>query len=78
MAKQHTPLLILGLKDLDSGLGAYPYESLKKWISLSNYISHDLVTRYVYYNIEQRTLEDLNLMSECMDVYVGCSQRQGR
>lgn len=34
-----------GLRDLDQGLGAYPYDTLKKWISLSNHISQDLVTR---------------------------------
>ncbi|CAI8012816.1 Protein AAR2 homolog [Geodia barretti] len=34
-----------GLKDLDQGLGPYPYDTLKKWVSLSNHISQDLVTR---------------------------------
>ena len=34
-----------GLKDLDRSLGAYPYDSLKKWVSLTNHISGELVAR---------------------------------
>ena len=36
---------VAGLKDLDRSLGAYPYDSLKKWVSLTNHISEDLVAR---------------------------------
>ena len=36
-----------GLKELDSGLGAYPYDSLKKWTSLTSHIEEPLVRRYV-------------------------------
>lgn len=36
-----------GLRDLDSNLGPYPYDSLKKWISLTNHISEALVLRYI-------------------------------
>ena len=39
----HT-ILFLGLMDLDSSLGAYPYESLKKWVSLSNYVTEEIVS----------------------------------
>lgn len=33
------------LKELDPFLGAYPYEHFKKWVSLTNQITHDLVLR---------------------------------
>lgn len=36
---------VAGLKDLDRSLGAYPYDSLKKWVSLTNHITEDLVAR---------------------------------
>ena len=39
-------VLIAGLRDLDSNLGAYPYESLKRWVSLTNHVSETLVARY--------------------------------
>lgn len=35
-----------GLRDLDSNLGPYPYESLKRWVSLTNHVSENLVSRY--------------------------------
>ncbi|XP_064402615.1 protein AAR2 homolog [Halichondria panicea] len=35
--------LRISLMDLDSSLGAYPYESLKKWVSLSNYVTEEIV-----------------------------------
>ena len=38
--------LYKGLKDLDSSLGAYPYDTLKKWVSLSNFVSKDLASRF--------------------------------
>lgn len=34
-----------GLKELDSNLGAYPYDSLKKWTSLTSHIEEPLVRR---------------------------------
>nr|CAG4638646.1 EOG090X0AVR [Cyclestheria hislopi] len=33
------------LKDLDSSLGAYPYQSWKKWISLTNKITVDVIEK---------------------------------
>ena len=36
-----------GLQELDSGLGAYPYDSLKKWTSLTSHIEEALVRRCV-------------------------------
>ena len=35
-----------GLRELDSSLGAYPYDTLKKWTSLTSYIEEPLVRRY--------------------------------
>ncbi|KAL5463941.1 hypothetical protein EMCRGX_G032893 [Ephydatia muelleri] len=35
----------LNVKDLDRSLAPYPYESLKKWASLTNYISKDVLER---------------------------------
>lgn len=34
-----------GLQDLDSFLGPYPYEHLKKWVSLTSHITKDLLDR---------------------------------
>lgn len=34
-----------GLQELEGSLGPYPYDNLKKWVSLSNYVSEDLVSR---------------------------------
>lgn len=34
-----------GLQDMDSFLGPYPYEHLKKWVSLTNHITEDLLER---------------------------------
>ena len=39
-------VFIAGLRDLDSNLGAYPYDSLKRWVSLTNHVSETLVARY--------------------------------
>lgn len=39
-------LFVAGLRDLDSNLGAYPYDSLKRWVSLTNHVSETLVARY--------------------------------
>ena len=36
-----------GLRELDSSLGAYPYDSLKKWTSLTCHIEEPLVRRCV-------------------------------
>ena len=36
----------LDLKELDRYLGPYPYESLSKWIFLTNHVSKELVSRY--------------------------------
>ena len=36
---------MLGIKDLDGQLGAYPYESLKIWYSLTNNITEPLMKR---------------------------------
>ena len=33
------------LRDLDGGLGPYPYDSWKKWISLTNKISSQTISR---------------------------------
>ena len=38
-------LFFLGLKDLDSFLGPYPYEHFKKWVSLTNHVTKDLLER---------------------------------
>ena len=35
----------LGLQDMDSFLGPYPHEKLKKWVSLTNHITKDLLER---------------------------------
>ena len=40
-------ILLLGIKDLDGQLGAYPYESLKTWYSLTNHITEALMKRLV-------------------------------
>ncbi|XP_062510877.1 protein AAR2 homolog isoform X2 [Corticium candelabrum] len=32
-----------GLKDIDKNLGAYPYESLKKWVGLTQHISQSVL-----------------------------------
>jgi len=32
---------------MDRFLGAYPYDSLAKWVSLTNHVTEDLVTRCV-------------------------------
>ena len=37
----------LGIKDLDGQLGAYPYESLKTWYSLTNHITEAVMKRLV-------------------------------
>ncbi|KAL9952143.1 hypothetical protein ACROYT_G039353 [Oculina patagonica] len=34
-----------GLKDMDSFLGPYPYEHFKKWVSLTNHLTEDLLER---------------------------------
>ena len=34
------------LKNLDSGLGPYPFESWKKWVSLTNRISANTISRW--------------------------------
>ncbi len=44
-ALQNNFLFNSDLVELDSSLGAYPYESLKKWVSLSNHITEDIVLR---------------------------------
>lgn len=36
---------LLGLEDLDQNLGRYPYESLKKWVSLSGFVTESIMTR---------------------------------
>lgn len=35
------------LQELDRHLGPYPYESLKRWLSLTNNITTKLVERFV-------------------------------
>lgn len=42
----HVTLLLLDLEEFDPFLGAYPYEHLSKWVSLTNHITEDLVSRY--------------------------------
>ena len=37
----------IGIKDIDGQLGAYPYESLKTWYSLTNHITEPLMKRLV-------------------------------
>lgn len=37
-----------GLQELEGSLGPYPYDTLKKWVSLSNYVTEDLVSRSVH------------------------------
>ena len=34
-----------GLKDLDGYLGAYPYDSLRKWVALTSRIQESVVNR---------------------------------
>ena len=38
-----------GIRDLDSQLGSYPYESLKIWYSLTNHIREPLLKRCGYH-----------------------------
>ncbi|XP_071958395.1 protein AAR2 homolog [Antedon mediterranea] len=35
----------MDLRNLDKNLAPYPYKSLKKWVSLTNYVSEDVVNR---------------------------------
>ena len=39
-------LIPTALRDLDSSLGPYPYESIKKWVSLSSHVSSGLLERH--------------------------------
>ena len=38
-------LYIPGMQELDKNLGPYPYDSLKKWVSLTQYITEPLLER---------------------------------
>ena len=39
------------IKNLDHNLGAYPYDSWKKWVSITNKISSVTIKRYAHFNI---------------------------
>lgn len=41
-------MCFLDLEEFDPFLGPYPYEHLSKWVSLTNHITEDLVSRYTY------------------------------
>ena len=36
-----------GLKDMDRFLGAYPYDLLKRWVGLTQYISKNVLERWI-------------------------------
>ena len=38
---------VTGIRDIDGQLGAYPYESLKTWYSLTNHITEPVMKRLV-------------------------------
>lgn len=44
-SEEETERLHAGLRDMDRFLGAYPYDSLKRWVGLTQYISENVLER---------------------------------